>query len=148
MPTWLVVAALCAMLLSLLAGFALARRAASRRSRARNRLAQRGEGEAVRLLERAGYAVEGRSVAREARLLFDGEPLTFGVRADLLARCRHGRLHVVEVKTGGLAPDPRHGPTRRQLLEYSLIFGTPHILLVDMETRRIHEVGFPELSDP
>ncbi len=86
-------------------------------------------------------------MAREATLRFDGEPLTFSVRADLIARCRRGRLFVVEVKTGSLAPDPRHGPTRRQLLEYSLIFGTPYLLLVDMQARRIHEIGFERLSD-
>jgi hypothetical protein len=32
-----------------------------------------------------------------------------------------------------------------------MIFGTPHLLLVDMESRRVHEIGFaiPDaLSDP
>ncbi len=52
-------AALLGALLFLLAGLALARRMASRRARARNRIAQRGEAEAVRLLEDAGYVVEG-----------------------------------------------------------------------------------------
>jgi hypothetical protein len=151
-PSWLVglVAAVAACLL-LLAGAWLAGRARGRRARGRNRIAQRGEAEAVRLLERAGYAIEGRGVAREGSMRVDGETLRFGVRADLVARCRRGRLFVVEVKTGALAPDPRHGPTRRQLLEYAMIFGTPHLLLVDMDARRVHEIGFaiPEgLSDP
>jgi hypothetical protein len=124
------------------AGFRLAGHGASRRARGRNRVAQRGEREAIALLELAGYTICGRGVTRQATLRFDGEPLAFGVCADLVARCPRGRLHVVEVKTGDLAPDPRHGPTRRQLLEYSLIFGTPHLLLVDMQAGEIHEVGF------
>ena len=151
-PAWGVALAVAiAVIVCLLLGAAMARGARGRRARARNRTALRGEAEAVRLLEDAGYAVEGRSVAGEGMIRFDGEELRFGVRADLVARCRRGRLHVVEVKTGGIAPDPRHGPTRRQLLEYSLIFGTPHLLLVDMEARRIHEIGFAigdRLSDP
>ena len=152
MAPWVIaVGVAVAILVCVLAGAALARRGRGRRARARNRIAQRGEAEAVRLLERAGYAVEGRGVAREGSMLVDGEAVQFGVRADLVARCRKGRLFVVEVKTGGLAPDPRHGPTRRQLLEYSLIFGTPHLLLVDMEARKVREIGFTiggGLSDP
>ena len=144
-PGLLLVAILVAAIVCVVLGWRFAAWGASRRSRARNRVARRGEREAVALLERAGYTVEGRAVARQATLSFDGAPLDFGVCADLLARCPRGRLFVVEVKTGALAPDPRHGPTRRQLLEYSLVFGTPHLLLVDMQAATIHEIGFHDI---
>jgi hypothetical protein len=136
---------LLAAILLVVLGAALSRRAVSRRTRGRARVAVRGEAEAAALLEDAGYVVEGRGVERQGALLIDGQRVAFGVRADLLARCPRGRLHVVEVKTGGRAPDPLHGPTRRQLLEYALVFGSRRILLVDMEARRILAIGFEPL---
>jgi hypothetical protein len=141
-PGAVLLAVLVGAIVCVVLGWRLAEAAAARRSRARNRVAQRGERRAVALLEEAGYTVCGRAVARQATLSFDGAALDFGVCADLLARCPRGRLYVVEVKTGAVAPDPRHGPTRRQLLEYSLVFGTPHLLLVDMQAAAIHEVAF------
>ena len=65
-PAWGVALAVAiAVIVCLLLGAAMARGARGRRARARNRTALRGEAEAVRLLEDAGYAVEGRSVAGE-----------------------------------------------------------------------------------
>lgn len=136
---------LLAALLLLVAGYRLARAGVSRRARARARGGLRGEAAAARLLARAGYEVEGRGVARSASITVDGERLVYEVRADMLARCRHGLLHVVEVKTGARAPDPLLGATRRQLLEYAMVFGTAHVLLVDMEAGEIHEIGFETL---
>ena len=123
-------------------GWRLARARVSRRARARARGGLRGEAAAVRLLEREGYTVEARGLVHEAAILVDGEPMPYEVRIDLLARCPEGWLHVVEVKTGKRAPDPRHPPTRRQLLEYALLFGTSRVLLVDMEEGVIREISF------
>jgi hypothetical protein len=128
--------------LALLLGLRLGRWRRSRRSKARNRIARRGEERAALLLQRAGYAVVDRGAVAEIELDVDGAPVKIEVRADLIVRCPRGVLRVAEVKTGTVAPDLRHGPTRRQLLEYALAFDSPTVLLVDMEAEEIHEVAF------
>ena len=67
-------------------------------------------------------------------------------RVDLLV-VRHGKRFAVDVKTGDIAPDPRHPATRRQLLEYLLAFEVDGVLLVDMRARRIHEIAFFDGSE-
>jgi hypothetical protein len=64
------------------------------------------------------------------------------VRADLLVQ-RDGALFVAEVKTGSRAPDPSFPATRRQLLEYLMVFEPDGLLLVDMEREAVMEVEFP-----
>ncbi|MCB9742678.1 MAG: hypothetical protein H6740_08765 [Alphaproteobacteria bacterium] len=114
-----------------------------RRSRARNRRALAGEGAAETLLEDEGFVILERQARREAWMEIDGEPVAFGVRADLLVE-RDGLLYVAEVKTGERAPDPRHAATRRQLLEYQRVFEPDGLLLVDAEAGRVLEVLFPD----
>jgi hypothetical protein len=80
-------------------------------------------------------------VAFPGTVWIDGEPVDFGVRVDLLLE-RDGQPFVAEVKTGDLAPDPRHGPTRRQLREYADLLPDHGILLVDVEAGAVHEVEF------
>ncbi len=126
-------------------GVWLARRMAGTRSRDRNDVAQRGEVEAERLLERAGYTIVARQVSARWCLSIDGRNVDVGVRADLVVE-RHGQRFVAEVKTGEHAPDPRLPATRRQLLEYCLAFGAPQVLLVDVPSRRVHVVSFPDVE--
>jgi hypothetical protein len=45
-----------------------------------------------------------------------------------------------------MAPQPRHGATRRQLLEYRLAFDVDGILLVEPEHALIREVRFPTVE--
>ena len=107
--------------------------------------ARRLERRARWLLARRGYRVQAGQVERELALWVDGEAHRYGVRADYLVVDRRGRPFVAEVKSGGLASDPLHTPTRRQLLEYQLAYHeTEGVLLVDMERRRIRRVRFPQ----
>ncbi len=108
----------------------------------RQGVARAGESAAERLLERYGYTIEDRQVSQAWTLWVDGEPLAVTARADLLVR-KHGRTYVAEVKTGTRAPDPKHPPTRRQLLEYSVVFDVDGVLLVDMEHEHVMLVEFP-----
>lgn len=110
-------------------------------SRGRNRVAQDGEAEAEVILERLGYRVVERQARAAWSMVVDGEEQPIEVRADLIVT-RKGRTFVAEVKTGTLAPDPTHPPTRRQLLEYSLVFGASEILLVDVPSRAVRSVSF------
>lgn len=115
---------------------------AGRASRARNRRARRGEEQAELLLARAGFEILDRQVERCWHIEVDGKPWQACVRADLLVR-RRGLTYVAEVKTGSQAPDPLLPATRRQLLEYLLIFEPDGLLLVDVESGDLVEVAFP-----
>lgn len=152
MPTWplddltgvtLVIAVLLAAIVGALL-FAWARALADRwgrRSRARQ--GQRAERAAERLLTRKGYRVVDRQITRRWSLWIDGEPTEVVCRADLLVERGRERL-IAEIKGRGPATDPRHPSTRRQLLEYVLAFDVDGALLVDMATRTVHRVEFPE----
>ena len=102
---------------------------------ARSLRAVDGEAGAFALLEREGYAVLERQVPGSWTVRADGEPVTFGLRADYLV-AREGRRYIAEVKTGRLAPRLSHGPTRRQLLEYSAAFDVHGVILVDADVQR------------
>jgi hypothetical protein len=106
---------------------------------ARSLRAVHGEREAVTLLERDGYVVLERQVAGSWTVRADGEPVTFGLRADYLV-ARDGRRYIAEVKTGRLAPRLSHGPTRRQLLEYGAAFDVHGVVLVDADLDTITHV--------
>jgi hypothetical protein len=117
---------------------------ASRASRRRNRVAQQGEADAEALLASYGYRVIDRQVRALWWMVVDGEEREVEVRADLLVEDSEspGRQLVAEVKTGTMAPDPTWPATRRQLLEYSLVFAPMGVLLVDLERGEVVEVAF------
>lgn len=130
--------------------FVLWRRARGRVRRAnrgRQRQAQRAETAAEVFLQQQGYEILDRQLTQRWHLEIDGHPQTVSCRADLLLR-RKRRLYVADVKTGGKAPDPKSPATRRQLLEYFLVFAVDGVLIVDMEQRQIRTVGFPDLLIP
>jgi hypothetical protein len=106
---------------------------------ARSLRAVDGEVAAFALLERAGYAVLERQVVGSWTVRADGEPVTFGLRADYLV-ARQGRRYIAEVKTGRLAPRLSHGPTRRQLLEYGAAFDVDGVILVDADAETLVHV--------
>ena len=130
--------------LGLVLGLLLSRWLRGRSSRTRNRVAQLGEADAERILEKAGFRVVERQARARWSMDVDGEPVEVDVRVDLLVQ-RRGRRYVAEVKTGERAPDPTHPPTRRQLLEYALVFDAREVLLVDVPAREIRAVAFPAL---
>jgi HAMP domain-containing protein len=120
------------------------RRWLERRSRRRRSArAQRAERDAAALLEASGFLVLGRQRRQRWALDVDGRALEFTLVADYLVE-RGGRRWVAEVKTGERALDLRHGPTRRQLLEYQQAFGVDGVLLVDAEGQRLQRVSFLE----
>ena len=134
--------ALLVLLLAITIAWWLATTRTARHNRRRQRVAQRGETIAERLLEDAGYRIEDRQVTARWTMQIDGVPTEVHCRADLVVRRRRRRL-VAEVKTGARAPDPTLPATRRQLLEYRLAFEADGLLLVDVPERKIIEVEFP-----
>jgi hypothetical protein len=118
------------------------RAALGRRSRRRRAVrAQRAEQNAAGLLEAHGFAVVGRQVRQGWALSVDGQELPFTLVADYLVE-RGGQRWVAEVKTGQRCLDLRHGPTRRQLLEYREAFAADGVLLVDAEGGTLRSVRF------
>lgn len=125
------------------AALALRRWLDGRSRRQRSARAQRAERDAAGLLEASGYVVLGRQQRRRWALEVDGRALEFTLIADYLVE-REGRRWVAEVKTGERGLDLRHGPTRRQLLEYQRAFGVDGVLLVDAEGQNLSRVSFLE----
>ena len=136
-----IIVGLIALVFVLIGLLAQARGRAGEESRRRNARALEGEAGAEALLAAHGYRILGRQVAFTGTVWVDGAPVDFGIRVDLLLE-RDGVPYVAEVKTGELAPDPRHGPTRRQLREYADLLPDHGVLLVDAEAGSIQEIEF------
>lgn len=139
------------LLLAVLTGAvaALALQRQFRRWRMRRRFARGrvGEHEAVRLLERDGYRVLEEQISRETGFWIDADWQPVTIRADFLVEQR-GKVFVAEVKTGRSAPNPASTATRRQLLEYHCVYDADGLLLVDMESRRLHCIRFDPRKQP
>ena len=124
-------------------GTSRVRRALDRhRRKARARHASHGEDRAERLLRAHGYKSLERQAVQPWDLQVNGETHRVRLRADFLVG-RKQRRYIAEVKTGKHVANLVHGPTRRQLLEYSHAFDVHGILLVRIDEAAIDEVVFP-----
>lgn len=102
-----------------------------------------GEHQALALLQRHGYEILDEQLSQTTGLWINDRWQEVVVRADLLAE-RAGRRYVVEVKTGGKAPDPASTATRRQLFEYHHVYQADGLLLADMERGALLQIRFPD----
>lgn len=142
-----VVAALCALALTLLmVGRALSRLRSRAAARRRWQRAAAGEVEAEDLLAERGFAILDRQAGLVWSIECDGEPHPVELRADLLVE-RGGRRYVAEVKTGLSAPLLTNAATRRQLLEYCVAYQVDSVLLVDVEAQAVREITFRASGD-
>ena len=105
---------------------------------------RRGETRAVALLNAAGYRISGEQSMQRCSYTVDGVEITYVVRADYIVT-RDGQRFVAEVKNGEQAADPRNRATRRQLLEYGIVFAVDGVLLVDVPQRRVRRIEFPRM---
>ncbi len=80
---------------------------------------------------------------KDAFMIVDGRRVPYRVRADYLLR-KGNKTYVAEVKTGNQAVSFLQSHTRRQLLEYYLVYQPQAVLLVDGEEGKIEEVVFPD----
>lgn len=109
-----------------------------------------GETLALGILTKQGYAFHARNQEAEGTLLVDGKPEPYRLKADLIVS-KDGVTYVAEAKGGsmGTSSSVRHGPTRRQLLEYSILFKSTAVLLVDTDAKNIQRIDFPKYKvDP
>jgi len=121
---------------------ALARAWATRGRRQRAHEARDGEVTARVLLGELGYAIEAEQPAQPWLVVAGERTFEIVLRADYLVS-RRGERYVAEVKTGDLVASLRHGPTRRQLLEYQLAYRARGVLLVDVLRASVLEIQFP-----
>lgn len=123
----------------------LGRLLAAARLAARRRQGRRGEQAAPAVLARAGYRILEEQPELSSPLEVDGRAEAFTVRADFLVE-RAGARYVAEVKTGAKATDPTYNNTRRQLLEYRVLYDVRGVVLVDMEAEAVRVVKWPALE--
>ncbi len=115
--------------------------------RQRAAAARRGELSARALLSDLGYAIEAEQPAQPWLVVTGSSSFEIVLRADYLVSWR-GQRYVAEVKTGDLVASLRHGPTRRQLLEYQLAYRAHGVLLVDVLAATVLRVQFPATAMP
>jgi len=108
-------------------------------------LGRRGEASAVSLLKAAGYTILDDQLRLPCNYLVDGDVISYSVRVDFLVE-KAGRRYVAEAKNGPSASDPRTSATRRQLLEYAVVYGAYGVLLVDVPGRRVRVVEFTTIT--
>jgi hypothetical protein len=108
-------------------------------------LGRRGEASAVSLLKAAGYTILDDQLRLPCSYLVDGEVISYSVRVDFLVE-KAGHRYVAEAKNGPSASDPRTSATRRQLLEYAVVYGAYGVLLVDVPGRRVRVVEFTTIT--
>ena len=125
----------------LLAGVFVARGAVRRNAATSRELGRRGQERALKLLRSQGFQILQTEVTAPGLVQVDSRLEEYVVRADALVRRKH-RTYVAEFKGGPGSATIQNRATRRQLLEYSCVFGTDGILLVDADADRIHYVRF------
>ncbi|MDY0001085.1 MAG: hypothetical protein RBU30_07315 [Polyangia bacterium] len=118
---------------------------ANARFASRRRRGRKGELRAPAVLGAAGYRVIEEQPELTSPLEVDGQSKDVTVRADYLVE-RGGSRYVAEVKTGVKATDPFYSDTRRQLLEYRVLYDVEGVVLVDMEAERVRLVTWPALE--
>ena len=115
----------------------------SRGVKARQKRAKSKELQAERWLQRRGYKIEKRQYRHKTGVFVNGKWVAADVVIDILAK-KKGKKYLIEVKTGDKAPSPSSPATRRQLLEYSLLFPDRKIYLFDMEREVLLHIEFPD----
>ncbi|HHW02670.1 MAG TPA: hypothetical protein GXX35_07650 [Thermoanaerobacterales bacterium] len=107
--------------------------------------ARKLERKAVELLKKNGFEVVELQKESHYTLFIDGKPYKAAVKADMIVK-KHNKIYVAEVKSGDRSPSPRFIDTRRQLLEYYLVYRPKGLLLVDMEKEKIRKVEYSMLN--
>lgn len=101
--------------------------------------------EAADLLRKWGYKIVSQQEEYSHEFIVGGMLTTALIKVDYIVR-RRRKTYVVEVKTGDKATGMNHAPTRRQILEYSLIVPCDGVFLLDMEAEIMSQIIFPEIE--
>lgn len=107
--------------------------------------ARKSELKAVDLLKKYGFKIIDLQKAENYKFKVDNKSYKATVKADMIVK-KGNKTYVVEVKSGKKAPSLKNIATRRQLLEYYLVYRPDGLILVDMEEKKIHSVDYPIVS--
>tara|TARA_E500000178_G_scaffold296661_1_gene302986 strand:- start:77 stop:517 length:441 start_codon:yes stop_codon:yes gene_type:complete len=100
----------------------------------------RAEKIAIKILKNNGYKIIKQQPRIKGSLYENDKKILFFVRADLLVS-KENTIYVAEVKSGKAA-SINEIATRRQLLEYSKIFNSNIIILIDTKQNKIKKIQF------
>ena len=104
------------------------------------RKGRKGEGIAVKLLNKEGYEIIDKQNTFPGFLFENNKKIEYSVKPDFLVE-KNGEKFIAEVKTGAVALIQNRN-TRRQVLEYSHFNQNKTVLLVDIENRKIKKIDF------
>jgi Holliday junction resolvase-like predicted endonuclease len=103
------------------------------------------EKKAIDLLKKYGFDILDVQKGASYFIFINGRPKEIKVRADVIVK-KGGKVYVAEVKSGKTSPSADIPATRRQLLEYYLVYKPAGILLVDMEQQKIKTIEYSFLK--
>lgn len=103
--------------------------------------AKRAENLAVKILENAGYKVLEVQKRLKVKTKIDGKEYSNTIIADMIVQ-KGVKTYLVEIKTGKQVEKTITPLIRRQLLEYYLIYKPDGLILLNMETGKLHNISF------
>jgi len=103
--------------------------------------AKRREYEAISFVEKNGFDVVSLQKDAFYTLFIDNKPYKVKVKADMIVK-KGNKIYVAEVKTGDMATSPKYVDTRRQLLEYYMVYRPSGLILIDMEKQKIRTIEY------
>jgi Holliday junction resolvase len=98
------------------------------------------ERKAIKLLIKKGYKVIHQQLTTKGYLYENGNKVGYKVRPDFMVT-KDKVTYVAEIKTG-LSASIETISTRRQLLEYSKLFNSSKVILVDISKKEIKVIEF------
>lgn len=103
------------------------------------------EKKAIDLLKKHGFDILDVQKSASYFIYVNGKPREIKVRADVIVK-KGKKIYVAEVKSGKTSPSMNLPATRRQLLEYYLVYRPSGLLLVDMEQEKIKTIEYSILK--
>ena len=101
---------------------------------------RKSERKAIKLLIKKGYKVINQQLTTKGYLYENGNKVDYKVRPDFMVT-KDKVTYVAEIKTG-LSASIETISTRRQLLEYSKLFNSSKVILVDISKKEIKVIEF------
>ena len=101
---------------------------------------RKSERKAIKLLIKKGYKIINQQLTTKGYLYENGNRVDFKVRPDFMV-VKDKVTYVAEIKTG-LSASIETISTRRQLLEYSKLFNSSKVILVDISKKEIKVIEF------
>ena len=101
---------------------------------------RKSERKAIKLLIKKGYKVINQQLTTKGYLYENGNRVDYKVRPDFMVT-KDKVTYIAEIKTG-LSASIETISTRRQLLEYSTLFNSSKVILVDISKKEIKVIEF------